>query len=108
VSSETGCRKRRRASDNDLLSYVKYRCNRLVVGGASRGEGFDFDVDLGVDLPIPFRLAETRRMSWGFGVCLFERSEFTPRQLIRASQGTHNDFYYGQACGCRFFWLSFL
>jgi len=44
--------------------------------------GFD------VDLKIPFRLAEKRRMSWGFGVCLFERSEFTPRQLIRASQGT--------------------
>jgi len=27
---------------------------------------------LDVDLPVPFRLAEKRRMSWGFGVCLSE------------------------------------
>jgi hypothetical protein len=33
---------------------------------------FVVDVDVEVDLKIPFRLAEKRRMSWGFGVCLSE------------------------------------
>jgi hypothetical protein len=54
---------------------------------------------LGLDPQIPFRLAEKRRMSWGFGVCMSERSEFTPRQLIRASQGTHIEFYMGKYAG---------
>ncbi|MFW2441130.1 MAG: hypothetical protein ACN4GR_17365, partial [Arenicellales bacterium] len=39
---------------------------------------FDFDIK------VPFRLAEKRRISWGFGVCLFEH---------RREPG-------GQACGC--------
>jgi hypothetical protein len=31
-----------------------------------------FGLDVDVDLKVPFRLAEKRRMSWVFGVCLFE------------------------------------
>jgi hypothetical protein len=54
----------------------------------------------------PFRLAEKRRMSWDFGVCLSERSEFTPRQLIRASQGTRRASMRGPFLLVTFLWAS--
>ncbi len=39
--------------------------------------------------------------------CLRAQPEFTPRQLIRASPGTHNGFYYGQVCWAVFLWFCF-
>jgi len=41
-------------------------------------------------------------------VRLSERSEFAPRRLIRASQGTHNDLNYGQECRVPFLLVPFL
>ena len=38
---------------------------------------------------------------------LSERSEFAPRRLIRASQGTQKGLFLGMHVGCLFFWLLF-